>query len=273
MKSTTRPPACCLLLLASACFGQGTAIDVINNSQDWLKLYRLGDPGNTVEVQKRWNQTISLPLVAGGSDNMQMIEVNREGTSITTPETSFQGFDGAFAQNCTLTVSASSISIEYASSSGASSSTNQANSATNADSSAVGGAGGYGGTGGYGGYQAPSKGTTAKPSSQNDAPDSPKPAAQKKNVLAGATGVRVKVARPAASKLPTLEAPSPDITKTNKPDPIPTVASLPPEPPKRNQSGYLIVLGAIAAAVIVFVLAKIRENQRPTANPRFRRAK
>ena len=113
MKSTTRPPACCLLLLASACFGQGTAIDVINNSQDWLKLYRLGDPGNTVEVQKRWNQTISLPLVAGGSDNMQMIEVNREGTSITTPETSFQGFDGAFAQNCTLTVSASSISIEY----------------------------------------------------------------------------------------------------------------------------------------------------------------
>ena len=65
----------------------------------------------------------------------------------------------------------------------------------------------------------------------------------------------------------------PDITKTNKPDPIPTVASLPPEPPKRNQSGYLIVLGAIAAAVIVFVLAKYRENQRPTANPRFRRAK
>jgi hypothetical protein len=71
-----------------ACFGQGTSISIINNSQSWLQIYRIGNPSYSVEVQKRWNQMITLPLAPGGGEDAQMIEISREGTSIVTPETS-----------------------------------------------------------------------------------------------------------------------------------------------------------------------------------------
>ena len=98
-----------LLLVTSKCLGQGTTIDIINNSQDWLLIFRVGAPDTTVTVQKRWDQTITLPLVSGASDTLQAIEIAREGTSITNSETSFSGFDGNFARNCTITVQQAGI--------------------------------------------------------------------------------------------------------------------------------------------------------------------
>lgn len=269
MKRLTRLFACCLFLMDLACFGQGTSISIINNSQSWLQIYRIGNPSYSVEVQKRWNQMITLPLASGGGEDAQMIEISREGTSIVTPETSFQGFDGSFSQNCTITVNDSSVSISYTDSGG--SSTNAADSSnannTNSLNNGAGGGGGGGGTGGgmgMGGYRGSSTGTN---NSQAAAAFdyTAKSAPPKKNVLAGATGVRVRVARPDAAKVPTLEAPSSGLAKTNsnKLESIPSVTSLPPEPPKRTQNGYYIAGGAILLVIVLFVASKIRENNKP----------
>ena len=154
-------------------------------------------PDTTVTVQKRWDQTITLPLVSGASDTLQAIEIAREGTSITNSETSFSGFDGNFAQNCTITVQQAGISISYGWESP--SSTNQASqpsnsTPSNAPAAAAGGigvGGGYPG-GGYGNsaFRAPNDGAkTSTPDSYGYGSNTPaKPAPLKKNVLAGSSG-------------------------------------------------------------------------------------
>ena len=267
-----------LLLATSKCLGQGTTIDIINNSQDWLLIFRVGAPDTTVTVQKRWDQTITLPLVSGASDTLQAIEIAREGTSITNSETSFSGFDGNFAQNCTITVQQAGISISYGWESP--SSTNQASqpsnsTPSNAPAAAAGGigvGGGYPG-GGYGNnaFRAPNDGAkTSTPDSYGYGSNTPaKPAPLKKNVLAGAAGVRVKVTPPDAGKIPPLEAPSPSRVRNAKAglEPIPTLSTLPPEPPKRKQTGYYVVSAAIAAAIIVFIAARIRESHLSNSRP------
>ena len=260
---------CCLFLVDMACFGQGTSISIINNSQSWLLIYRIGNPSYTVEVQKRWNQMITLPLAPGGGEDAQMIEIGLEGTSTVTPETSFQGFDGSFAQNCTITVNDSSISISYAGSGGSSTNSDDSN-ASNTNSLANGsGGGGGGGVGGGGGgpggigkYRGASTGTNSNSQAAPAFDYTAKSAPPKKNVLAGATGVRVRVARPDA-KIPALEAPSAGQTKTNKLDAIPSVTSLPPEPPKRSQNGYYLAVGAILLVIALFVASKVHENHKP----------
>jgi len=281
MKSHIKAILLVLLLCTATCFGQGTIIDIINNSQDWLLIFRVGDPNTTITVQKRWDQSIILPLVAGASDAMQAIEIAREGTSITNSETSFSGFNGNTAQNCTITVQPSSISISYASGSGGAA-TNQTsptnnNSPGNAITAATdGGSGGSGGGGWYGGnngYHTPNTGDNNSPTNHPDsATGIPKPAPPKKNVLAGASGVRVKITPSDTSKMPPLEAPSP-LNVRYRPglESIPTLSTLPPEPLKRRQTGYYVVFAAILAAIVVFIVSRIRERRANTSRMNSRR--
>jgi hypothetical protein len=283
MKCHTKAILLLLLLATAKCPGQGTTIDIINNSQDWLLIFRVGDPDTTVTVQKRWDQTITLPLAAGAPDTLQAIEIAREGTSITNSETSFSGFSGNFAQNCTITVQQAGISISYASES--TSSTNQTSQpsnstpsdATTAAGGTIGGGGGYPG-GGYGNnaFRAPNNGAkTGTPDDYGYGSNAPvKTAPLKKNVLAGASGVRVKVTSPVEGKMPPLEAPSPARVRSGKAvlEPIPTLSTLPPEPPKRKQNGYYIVFAAIVATIIIFIGARMRESRSSRRQARSRPA-
>jgi len=228
---------CILSLLflgvASACHGQET-IDIINNSTNFVVVYRLGNPNFTLQIQRRWNQRVTLPMVSGASDNMQMIELQREGSVNATPETSFSGFNGSFAQSCTLIVDPGAISIRYnaipasnASPTNTTASTNRsASTPARAGTSAGGGTAGSGnGSNGAGyGYGSPNKTgatnhtTTPSPVFGEDQldPQGRGKTPQKKQALAGATGVRVSIKNQDLAKIDPLVPPGAIVVRTNR---------------------------------------------------------
>jgi hypothetical protein len=246
--------------------GQGTKISVVNNSGNWLTLSRLGAPGVTVELQKWWDQVIQLPLVPNQGDSMQMIQVKRQETGFITSETAFEGFNGNFAQDCTLTVSDSKIQIRYSGAGDATKSGDTNTAATNNNSTpGNSGGGGYGGGsqgGNYPGTQAnhgTDTDTSADRYSDGVAKHNPSAPKARRTTFGGATGVRVKITPPSeAAKLTPLEPPGGvKGAAIKKPGEVASMVSMVPPQPPAGISVWYFVWGAVIILTINFVLFKI----------------
>jgi hypothetical protein len=257
--------------------GNGTSISIVNDSHEWLQVYRLGAPEQKFEVQKRWDQVIEIPLVENETGTMQMLEILRESSDKVTPETSFSGFNGSFAQDCELKITDTSISIKYGirtESTNSTSNSNSSNTSSHNNSTASGartagaggsypsGGGGYGN--GMGGGYPPGSFHQANSADITPLKDDPqtggKPPvaskAPKKQVLAGGTGVRVKIAngdgRVAPPEIPASLPARPKEGSSN----AATVSTVPPKPPAKKS--YRTAIIWCSAVVIVAALAFLR---------------
>jgi hypothetical protein len=241
---------------------------VDNQTTDSIFISRLGAADQQVLLPKRIVRTVDLPLIPGGVESLQMLQVTFP-NSIIVPETSFAGFNGRFDQAASLTVSPPrKVKIQYPAGTG---SDNPTSAPGIADGGSAVSGGGYAGTGYPGNWQAPGNNgsanyptaRTGRTNTSNSKASEPpsfatatKAGERRKSPFPGATAVRVKVPNGGPETL---------ITPPEPPAPIqaskPVVALKPSTltataPAKKGNLRSIILWSSIAAGLLGFMIWK-----------------
>lgn len=259
-----------LALPAESTEGRGPdQIEIDNRTYDNLYLSRIGAPDLQTVVPKRRLGLYIVPLV--GDPANEMLQFGSPAANGPVAETTFKGFNGRFAQICSLVINGmDDIRISYpaipppneASASSITSMTNPVESVS-ADSA---------GPPGFRGYSGSSRGQPAyshnTPGSQSNSSSggstsvllasrgrthSSKTNDDKKKLLTtGATGIRVHIAQPDAI-VSAPDPPAPLATEGLKPAMIEMEPATLAEP-SRNRISSLIVWCGIACALLGFLV-------------------
>lgn len=240
-------------------------ITVDNQTTDSIFISRLGAPDQSVLFPKRIVRGVEVPLVAGGAESLQMLQVTFP-NSIIVPETSFAGFNGRFAQSANLTVSPPrNVKIQYNRQAASDSATSAPIPSDGSGLISSGGSAGIGNSGrrqepnGSGNYQTakPSQTNTASRRTQSpDALSTTNRNGEKRKITLPATGLRVKVTSPGPETLITPPEPPAPIQTSKPVVAVKQSTSTDTAPARKSSLRSIIIWSSIATGLVGFVIWK-----------------
>lgn len=276
-----------LVALIQPIFANSNTIQAQNLSTAFAYLSRLDAAGNSVTLSPR-SPVSSITLAQVTSEaataNGQMLLVNVY-TNQSIIESSFSGFNGAFGQDCSITIAkdGNSVSITYPNSPNSNTNNTPATGATSSTSAASTGYQGSAGTSGSTGNSGNSGGvigggTTGTAGTQNNAssannnnnssspsPSNTDPGPSKKKVLAGGTGVNIHLADPDNTFKPLDLPPAPKLAAAKPAAPAGSVTTTKPGTAAKSSSFTLWCVLLLIIAAIGYISFRVNQDKKKKA--------